>query len=48
MTRLMHFSLINYVRVLTSHTLQEQERAIVFIGHSFGGLLIKQVRRARI
>ena len=35
--------LFGYVQVLTSHTSQEQERAIVFTGHSFDGILIKQV-----
>jgi hypothetical protein len=33
---------------LRSDFMQEQKRAIIFIGHSFGGLLIKQVRHARI
>jgi len=40
--------LFRCVQVLNSHTPQEQERPIVFIGYSFGGLLIKQVRPTRI
>jgi hypothetical protein len=41
-------SLVNYVLKQHIYWTQEQERAIIFIGHSFGGLLIKQVGSTRI
>jgi hypothetical protein len=38
----------HWLRPSSDFTSQEQDSAIIFIGHSFGGLLIKQVRRTRI